>query len=408
VTRVVGLMSGTSVDAVDVAAAELVLDGGTLRMRRLGEREVPLPSELRSRVLDALSPAVTTAQELCRLDAELGRTFAEAAMEGIERLADGHVDLVVSHGQTLHHEVVDGRVHGTLQVGQAAYVAERTGVAVVSDLRPRDVAAGGQGAPLVPVLDELLLAAHDDVAACGNLGGIANLSVVTPGRKTLAFDVGPANALLDLAVRRATADAVTHDEGGERARRGQVHEGLLEVLLDDPYLRRPPPKTTGKERYHARYLDEALARRPVASPEDLLATLAAAVADAIVADAARVGVRDLYVSGGGVHNAAVMARLRAGLGAHGIRLERTEALGMPSDAKEAYAMALLGWLTWHGLPGNVPSATGAQGPRVLGTVTPGEGPWPGPRLSGRPERMIVEEPTKASSPTSAAGAKGHG
>jgi anhydro-N-acetylmuramic acid kinase len=395
VTRVVGLISGTSVDAVDVAAAEFTRDGEQLRLQRLGETEVSLPGGLRARVLEALPPATTTTEELCRLDAELGRAFAAAAEHGIATLAEGTVDLVVSHGQTLHHDVVDGRVNGTLQLGQPAAIAERTGVDVVADLRARDVEAGGQGAPLVALLDELLLRGREVPAACCNLGGIANLTVVSPDADTLAFDSGPANTLLDLAVREASQGRRSHDEHGSLAVAGTVDAQLLEVLLSDEYLARWPPKSTGKERYHAGYLAAALERAPVPDLSDRLATLAAAAAHAVVLDAARLGVRHVYVSGGGVHNRALLAHLGRGLGDHGIRLERTEVLGMPGDAKEAYAMALIGYLTWHGLPGNVPSATGARGPRVLGTVTPGarERRSPAPRTRAeRPTRLTVEPP----------------
>ncbi len=386
--RVLGLMSGTSADGVDAAAAELRLVDGQLRLRRLGEWSRPWPEPLRSRIVAAIAGDLTAPAELCRLDHDLGRGLADAAVAAIDQL--GPVDLIASHGQTIYHDVDrTGRVHGTLQVGQPTWIAERTGLPVVADFRVRDVAAGGQGAPLVSVLDELLLAGVADApVAALNLGGIANLTVVAPGQPTLAFDCGPANALLDVAVRQATGEPCDLD--GRRTAAGRVDPALLEVLLADPYLAAPPPKSTGKERYHAGYLAAALARAPVPELADQLATLAEFTAAAVAADAARYRVRRVFASGGGVHNTGLMAALRRRLAEVGAELSTTDALGLPVDAKEAYAFAVLGWLTWHGLPGTVPSCTGATGPRILGAVTPGAGPLrlPSP-LPSPPTRAYV-------------------
>lgn len=375
--HVLGLMSGTSVDAIDVALARFVARGDVLEMALLGAREWPWPPRLRGRVLEVLPPGTVSAEELNRLDVQLGERFADAAVAGIDELGGGVCDLVVSHGQTIHHDVVDGRARGSLQLGRAAVIAERTGRPVISDLRSRDIAAGGQGAPLVPVLDALLLAGRGEPAGCLNLGGIANLTVVRPGEEVVAFDVGPANALLDLAVRTATGGWQLHDAGGELALSGQIDQGLLAHLLSDRFLREPPPRSTGKERYNAEYLTTALSHVPVARLEDRLATLTAAAARPVAEAALSHGLHALYVSGGGVRNRALLSALRRDLARSGCRLERTEALGMPADGKEAYAMALIGWLTSQGLPGNLPAATGARGPRQLGNMTPGDAGWPG-------------------------------
>jgi anhydro-N-acetylmuramic acid kinase len=367
-TRVLGLLSGTSVDGVDAAAASIEAAGGTLRIARLGELTLPWPGDLRERVLEARSGAAIGVGELCRLHEDLGRALGEIAAEAINRLST--VDLIASHGQTVHHAVdVDGRVRGTLQLGQPAQLAERTGLPVVADYRVRDVAAGGQGAPLVSVLDALLLADAADLepVAALNLGGIANLTVLRPGEPALAFDCGPANTLLDAAMARA---GERYDDGGRRTARGTVNPALLEALLADPYLAAAPPKSTGPERYHAGYLDAAAGM----ALDDLLATLAEFTAAAVAADTARYGVRRVWASGGGVHNAGLLAALRRRLAAVGAALATTDALGLPVESKEAYAFAVLGWLTWHGLPGTIPTCTGAAGPRILGTVTPGAGP----------------------------------
>jgi len=387
VVRVLGLLSGTSVDGVDAAAAELSVDGDTLRLRRLGELTVPWPVALRERVLAARSGAGIGAGELCRLDHELGEVLGEVAAGVVARL--GTVDLVASHGQTVHHEVDHGKVRGTLQLGQPARIAERTGLPVVADFRVRDVAAGGQGAPLVSVLDQLLLAGRSQPVAALNLGGIANLTVVAPGEPALAFDSGPGNTLLDLAMAREAGEP--YDAGGRRTARGTADPALLAVLLADPYLSRPPPKSTGQERYHAGYLAAAGAAR--VGLDDLLATLAELTAAAVAGDVGRYRVRRVWASGGGVHNAGLMAALRRRLAEHGAALATTDELGLPVDAKEAYAFAVLGWLTWHGLPGAVPSCTGAAGPRILGAVTPGAGPLRlPPPLPAPPRRAAFSGP----------------
>lgn len=390
--RVLGLMSGTSVDSVDAAVADFAVGGDVLRMELLGHMSLPWPEPLRERILDVLAPATSSAAEICRLDHDLGVAFGEMAVTALTSLGTRPVELVASHGQTIHHEVgPDGAVHGTLQIGQPAEIAERAGVPVVADFRVRDVAAGGQGAPLVSMLDHLLLSGTGEPAGLLNLGGIANLTAVRPGYPTIAFDCGPANALLDAAVARATGER--HDAGGMRTARGTADRALLDVLLDDLYLAAPPPKSTGKERYNHDFLRSALERAPVADLDDLLATLAEAAAAAVAADVRRLGLTRVWASGGGAHNAGLMAALRRRLEEPGATLATTDELGLPGDHKEAYAFALLGWLTWHGLPGSLSSCTGATGSRILGTIVPGAGPLrlpePAPEM---PTRLVLTLP----------------
>jgi anhydro-N-acetylmuramic acid kinase len=276
-----------------------------------------------------------------------------------------------------------------LQIGQPAEIAERVGAPVVADFRVRDVAAGGQGAPLVSILDHLLLSGIGEPAGMLNLGGIANLTAVRPGQPTIAFDCGPANALLDAALVESTGER--YDRDGERAAAGRVDRALLDVLRADPYLAAPPPKSTGKERYNRDFLRSMLARAPVPELNDLLATLAEAAAAAVAADVHRLRLARVWASGGGVHNRGLMAALNRRLAAAGTTLAITGALGLPGDHKEAYAFAVLGWLTWHGLPGSVASCTGASGPRILGTIVPGAGPLQLPDLTPvMPSRLGVE------------------
>ena len=296
--RVVGMISGTSMDGIDVAVADLELVDDTIELRPLGATSREYPAELRAALGAVLPPAPTTAEEVCRLDTLVGQAFAEAAVAAVDEFGAGAVDLVVSHGQTIFHWVDDeGRARGTLQIGQPAWIAEATGIPVVADLRARDIAAGGHGAPLASTLDDLLLAGSAETAAALNLGGIANITIVAAGTPTLAFDTGPANALIDAAV------AARHRRRrGVRPRRcpwpsRRVHADLLERLLAEPYYRQPPPKSTGKELFHAPTWPTTSRPSGAIAADDVVATVTALTA-ITVADACReFGVRRLVVSG---------------------------------------------------------------------------------------------------------------
>jgi anhydro-N-acetylmuramic acid kinase len=239
--KVIGIMSGTSFDAIETAAAELHLEDEILVMQPLGSRSIAYEPKLRTAIASALPPAPTSAEALCKLDTHLGQAFAAAAVDAAEKFCGGRVDLVVSHGQTVFHWVESGRALGTLQLGQPAWIAERTGSPVVSDLRSRDIAAGGHGAPLVSLFDILLLNKSQETRAALNLGGIANLTIVQAGGSALAFDVGPANALIDAAVEHLTGGSEVYDKNGQKAAQGMLNERLLQLLLEDPYFDLEPP-----------------------------------------------------------------------------------------------------------------------------------------------------------------------
>ncbi|EST38940.1 hypothetical protein N566_04700 [Streptomycetaceae bacterium MP113-05] len=386
--RVIGLMSGTSYDGIDAAACDLSQEGDTLTLRPLGTVTECYGDALRADLAEAMPPAHTTLRDVCRLDTRIGEAFARVARRADTELCDGCAELAVSHGQTVYHWVEDGRVHGTLQLGEPAWIAEATGLPVVSGLRTRDVAAGGQGAPLVSLIDVLWLEGRPGRPVALNLGGIANLTAVRDGIPS-AFDTGPANALLDAAVAHATDGRLGYDADGSLASRGQVDAALLNTLLQEPYYARPAPKTTGKELFHLPYLQRALAGRELPIP-DLAATLTALTART-VADAVRgVDGTEVVASGGGTRNPALMHALRAELGARA-PLRTSDELGLPSAAKEAYAFAVLGWLTAHGLPGTLPSCTGARRPSLLGSLTPGPHGFPTPaRPAAAPRRLHVE------------------
>lgn len=382
-TRVVGLMSGTSHDAVDAAAADIRVEGDTLVVRPLGLLSAPYAPELRAAVAAALPPSRTSVEEVCRLDTRIGQAFADLAVRAVAELCDGAADLVVQHGQTMYHWVEDGQVQGTLQLGQPAWTAERTGCTVVADLRSRDVAAGGHGAPLVSMVDALWLDGR--TAAAVNLGGIANTTWVRPGHDPVAFDIGPANALIDAVVTERTGGARQYDRGGELARRGEVHVDTLELLLREPFYARPAPKSTGKELFNLPYLRERLAGRPPLDIEDLVATLTELTART-VADAVR-GVELVILAGGGTLNPELVARIRAALPE--ARTIISDEAGLPSDAKEALAFAVLGYLTINGQAGSLPSATGAAHGSVLGAVVPGR-TLPERALHAPPRRLRFE------------------
>ncbi|MDA2809249.1 anhydro-N-acetylmuramic acid kinase [Nocardiopsis sp. RSe5-2] len=362
---VIGLSSGTSVDGIDAAVADLRLEGGEVLLDPLGHLTAPYPPALRDEVLAALPPAATTLEQVCRIDTGIGRAFAAAARTAMAELCPGGTaDLAVSHGQTLYHWVEDGAVKGSLQLGQPAWITEATGLPVVSDVRAADIAAGGQGAPLASVFDVLWLSGLGTPAAAVNIGGIANLTVVSPDAPPTAFDTGPGNALLDAAAELAPGTG-RMDAGGERALRGQVVPELMERLLAEPYFARPAPKTTGKELFNTAYLERALAGVD-ASWDDVFATLTDLTA-VTIADACKAhGVGEAVASGGGVHNHGLMQSLRAALAPVPVR--GSEALGVDPDAKEAYLFALLGFLTWHGIPSTVPECTGAAHPVLSGRV----------------------------------------
>jgi anhydro-N-acetylmuramic acid kinase len=393
--RVLGMISGTSHDGIDIAVVDFTTDAATLAGRIEYSASVPYDPQLRGRIIAALPPALPGFEAACELDTSIGRAFAQAAAGAIAAPGAGRPDLICSHGQTVFHWVEGGHARGTLQFGQPAWIAEATGLPVISDVRAADVAAGGEGAPLVPVLDQLLLGPYRAAgvrAGALNLGGISNITVCAPDAEPVAWDIGPANALIDAVVTASPGTQDTFDRNGALAASGTVIQALLTELLAEPYYKLAPPKSSGKELFHLGYVRAAVSRAG-ADPglPDLVATLtelsAVTVADAV----AKAGVQVLVAAGGGVRNPVLMRRLAQLL--PGVDVLTTDRLGIPSDVKEAVAFALIGWATAHGLPGNVPSCTGAAGPRVLGRVTPapdGRLPQAG-RLAAWPATLTITQ-----------------
>jgi anhydro-N-acetylmuramic acid kinase len=366
--RIVGLNSGTSADGVDAVVARIFGAGDATRVTVEAFVTLPYLEPLRARLI--AGPA--SAAEVAALDVAVGAAFADAAEAALAAAGGGPCDLVASHGQTISHLPRSaGGPGATLQIGQPAILAERLGAPVVSDFRVRDVAAGGEGAPLVPLADFILFGRAGAVRAVQNIGGIANLAVVGDRLDDVyAFDTGPGNMPLDLAARALFGES--YDPGGAHAALGRVDDSVVAELLADPYFEIAPPRSTGRERYGEAFLARILPRF-AGRPDDLLATLTRFVAASIHAAYARwvlprSPVAEILVSGGGVHNQTLMRSLAELLAP--IPVRTTAALGVDPDAKEAVAFAILANETLHGRAGNLPAATGARGPRVLGVITP--------------------------------------
>jgi len=372
-------MSGTSLDGIDAAVVEFPNDDGSSWQVR-AYATTPFSIEQRERIHTAILHG--NAATLCRLHADLGEWFAAAALQACSAagLAPVDIDAIGSHGQTLWHEPPAAGLRGaTLQLGCPATIAERTGIPVVSDFRTRDVAAGGEGAPLVPWVDRFLFAHPEKRRVLQNIGGIANLTWVPRRGETaplLAFDSGPGNVLINAAVEIATDGAETYDVDGKRAARGTVDTQLLGELLAHPYYSRNPPKSTGRELFGKPYVADLVKRYPGVRNDwnSLVATITAltarTIADAIKRWVADNGVDELIVTGGGARNPTLVKLIQREL--EEIPVRDGSVLGVDPDAKEAVAFATLAWAHLKELPGNVPEATGAQGPRVLGSYTPGK------------------------------------
>jgi anhydro-N-acetylmuramic acid kinase len=384
---VIGMISGTSYDAVDAAVADFELAGDDLLLHPRGLHSAEIPGGLRARIAAMLPPHATTLQEVCQLDTELGQLFGSVAVAAGQRFAGRPADLVVSHGQTVYHWVEGTRALGTLQLGAAAWIAEATGTATLCDLRTRDITRGGHAAPLASTLDGLLVLSGGARRGSLNLGGIANITVRADDGRLIAYDLGPASALMDSAVSDATSGAERMDTGGARAARGSVNAALLERLLDEPYYALPFPKSTGKELFHADYVRDAVGGQVIGT-DDLLATLTELTAVLVGQACQAHRLDELVVAGGGVRNPALMARIADRCGPAKVRL--IDEFGLPAQAKEGYLFALLGFLSAHGLAGTVASATGARSAAILGSFIPGRGPLRLPEPAARPPlRMRV-------------------
>lgn len=378
---VAGIMSGTSADGIDVALVRVRPARPRPHIELVRHRAFPYPAALRKAVLAAMDARNTSAAELARLNWRLGEAYGDA----VQAAAQGHsLDLVGCHGQTIYHQGVAApyagrRIACTWQLGEPALIAAAAHAPVVSNFRPADMVAGGQGAPLVPLLDATLFAHPRRARVLQNLGGIANLTLVPPGGSLdalLAFDTGPANMVIDAVAQRLFDQP--YDRGGRLAAKGTPNETVLIPFLRDPYYRRRPPKSAGREEYGEGFVERFLfaAGKQRLSPADTIASATALTSRTIALAwkqflAPRLGGTpvDYIAAGGGTRNAALMRMLAEDLAPFHPNIQTTDDHGIPSEAKEAVAFALLAWHTWHRLPGNVPAATGAAYPAILGQVT---------------------------------------
>ena len=408
---VLGLMSGTSADGIDVALARISGAPPRLDAKLLGHTSVQFPAALRKEILRVAEQQSITAGELSQLNFRLGEVFADAALTACRRVRvpAKRIALIGSHGQTIFHQGkpashLDRATASTLQIGEPAVIAARTGITTVGDFRPADIALGGQGAPLVPYADYLLYR-HPKLGRVSlNLGGIANITVIPAAAKpsqVFAFDTGPANMLIDGLVQHFTHGRQRFDKDARLARQGRSIPALLNDLMRDPYLKLPPPKSTGREYYGQAYVKKVLAlgKKHRAKPNDFIrgATVftALSVVDALNRYVLpKTKIHQLIVSGGGAHNPLILAQLAAVLGtadaqrsplplvgaqhaapylgkrstSTGIQILPSSALGISEDAKEAFAFAILAYETFHQRPSNLPSATGAHRPAILGKI----------------------------------------
>jgi anhydro-N-acetylmuramic acid kinase len=378
----VGLMSGTSMDGIDAALVELTGTGEKPRIHLRAFRTTPYPSALHRRLMSIAAGNATTAAEISSLNFALGGLFAESALSVCRqgRISPRHLAVIGSHGQTIFHQGrgVNGRIKrslspaSTLQIGEPSIIAEQTGARVVADFRPGDMAAGGQGAPLVPLVDYLLFGNSDEGVATLNVGGIANVTVIPIRAKpedVIGFDTGPGNMVIDELVRHFTRGRKTVDREGQWARQGAIFQPLLGRILRLPFFRQQPPKSAGREQFGSEFVRRYFLQEQGARPEDLLCTAteltARSVAEALrkfITSSTRIS--RMILSGGGVHNQFLLERLT--LLVPEMSIESSDEHGVPADAKEAIAFALLADRTLRGLPGNLPSVTGARRPVVLG------------------------------------------
>ncbi|MDH5571218.1 MAG: anhydro-N-acetylmuramic acid kinase [Gammaproteobacteria bacterium] len=367
----IGLMSGTSVDAIDAALVSF----NQHEIKLHSAINHPVSDELRQQILDLITPGENELVRMNQLDIKLGRLFAEAALALLKHanISTKLINAIGSHGQTLRH-FPGSDTPGTLQVGDPNIIAEITGITTVADFRRRDMAAGGQGAPLVPAFHQSILHDKDINRVILNIGGIANITVLSRDLSIpiIGFDTGPGNALLDSWIQKHMQQ--THDKDGRWATSGTIHQQLLEVLLTDPYFTQPPPKSTGRETFNMQWLDQKLVNFSELNKEDVQATLteftAVTIAQAILKYAP--STEQVLVCGGGVHNRYLMQRITEHLPEQ--LIQSSQVAGVDPDWIEAMAFAWLAKQTMEGLPGNLPSVTGARHPVILGGIFSGISP----------------------------------
>jgi anhydro-N-acetylmuramic acid kinase len=377
---VAGVMSGTSADGIDVALVDIRGQGASLKLKFLAHEAFPYSERVREAALSAMNAQSLSVADLSRLHFLLTELYADAIIKTQKR-HHTKAALVGCHGQTIYHQgdpalFIGRNIAVTMQIGEGAVIAARTGLPVVSDFRPADIAAGGKGAPLVPFLDCLVYRHPRFGRIALNLGGIANLTAIPSAAKptqVTAFDIGPGNMLIDALTDRLFQQP--YDRDGRIASRGNVLDTVVQTVLREAFFHKRPPKTTGREQFGAEFADRFLRLCGNAKKEDIIATATALTSAAIILALKRFVLqqdkryKELIVSGGGTRNRTLMKMLQAGLIEFDIKLRHSDGFGLPSQAKEAAAFALLAYETWHRRPSNIPSATGAKRPAILGKIS---------------------------------------
>ena len=386
VRHVVGMMSGTSVDGVDAALVEISGTDSEPKVKLLAFENKPYPPQVREKIFSLFTPANATVDKVGYMNFLLGEIYAKSALSVIEKagMKPEEIDVIGSHGQTIWHAPIPESPDGipvayTVQIGEGSVIAERTGILTVSDFRVGDMAAGGQGAPLVPFSEYLLYRREKETILLQNIGGIGNMTVMPAGAKprdVFAFDTGPGNMIIDAVISAVTGGEKTYDAGGETAAKGKVCNALLDILKEEPYYRQPLPKTTGREHFGVQYTEKILGwwkENPI-PVEDLLATVTDLTAYSI-ADAyeryvlPKYRASEIVVGGGGSYNATLLRFMKERFAPHGVAVRTQEDLGLSSDAKEAVAFALMADCCMRGRANTLPSVTGAEHPAVMGKIS---------------------------------------
>lgn len=379
---VAGVMSGTSADGINVAIVRLLGRGTNVRFALLAEAQFEFPAAVRKAVLASMNAPAARVADLARMNFLLGRLYADAVLATKKRHGVTKLELIGCHGQTIYHQgtaepYLGTRLATTWQTGEGAVVAQRTGVHVVSDFRTADMAAGGKGAPLVPMLDYIVYRHRSRGRILQNIGGIGNLTAIPAGAKleeVIAFDTGPGNMVIDACMEKLYGKR--YDQDGRIAVAGHILDEVVSEFMREAYFRQKPPKTAGREEFGVEYVQRFLRRCGRARKEDVIATATAltvrSIAHSVQTFALRKGqgrFQDFVVAGGGSRNRTMMKWIASELAPMGLRLRDSSEFGVPAESKEAIAFAVLAYLTWNRQPGNVPSATGAKKAVILGKIS---------------------------------------
>lgn len=378
--KIIGMISGTSFDGIDVALVDINETNGVFSIKLIDFQSVPYSKDLRNKIAHAMPPQTIDMQIVCELDNFIGQAFADAAsiLAARNNLTP---ELVVSHGQTLFHWIEKNKALGTLQLGEPTWIAQKLGAPVLSNIRSRDITAGGHGAPLVSTLDQLMFGDNPDPVAALNLGGISNVTITGAGMSPIAYDIGPANGLLDAAILEFSEGRIPFDEDSKIASEGEVDQEILDKLLAEPYYKLPAPKSTGKELFHLPYLIEFFGPVSTWSIQKVMRTLLELTVETVAQEIEKFGVKQVFVHGGGTANPLMMRRLQERLGS--IEVQPMSVLGLDPRHKEAVTFALIGFMSWYGIPASVISCTGADSAELLGSLTFGSKPLALPQPKSR-------------------------